>query len=195
MITFWDHIAPADVNKAKRSLLIVATGTLLISTIEFQSNQLSFLDLSLSVSKQKTVKLGQAITALLLFVFLLKDFPTYLSSQKKTALSRLEELHATESSSFMDNIGAYSLDEGSLQAEVESFKAEQLKNKQYLERRYDRNISIANRLSFFLIDRFVPIGLASLVLFDPYLLADWVSSPCKELFEFSPCNERTPTNP
>ena len=96
-----EFLAPEDFRKARKSLLIVATTTIVVAGLNITGNGAEVLGLTVDVSQREIVFLEQVLTALLCFLYLLKVLPEFCLSLNALANFNLRKSNSEPQKVFM----------------------------------------------------------------------------------------------
>ncbi|WP_298861196.1 hypothetical protein [uncultured Sulfitobacter sp.] len=185
MIIIFDHLDPADLKKARRSVLAASIATLIFATLQIsEDSHIEFLEFTLQISQNKIVKLGQVAALILLVIFFLKMIPNAIVAIKAAWLNRLKSIDQHESMTLQYSWGwDESEDFGDdPQGEIKALESKQKYRRTKSERFFDRNLALTNTVIALVMDVSLPIVFALFAVCNPYFLAQSIQTNDKQLF-------------
>ena len=165
----WDHLDPDDHRKAKKSLLIVASVTIAIASIEFTSDEITLLEFSVRVPQAKLLAAGQLLSFLLFIVFMLHALPVYVGSIAEIWKKAQEAKHARETIHLQNDWGFEDFPDFSdgPEGEFQALDYKQSKERQVLTEKVNFVSIVAKSISVLVIDYSIPILVGLVAFFQP----------------------------
>lgn len=156
-------------KKAKKSLLVIGSSTLLFATFTITSNEVSLFNFAFEVSHEKLVEVGRFMTMVCLFIFIVREIPMSLGTLKTNKQKQLFRDERLAKKSFSDSISGED-EPTSNQEVIEMIAANFETSRKDSSERYDRIIRHSLSASVWLIDILLPVFLALIVIKNPYSL-------------------------
>jgi hypothetical protein len=174
MLKFFDY---ENIQKARRSLLIFAIGTLIFASITLTKNELSFLGLEISISHERLVAVGRISTAILLFFYILKIIPDSIAQYKDSRIDSVKLKHEFESAQVKDSLAPFAHRDFE-SPEQEIFFDLNDSHETDLRRfsaRISPIVSITRRVSWLIIDHIFPLSVGLICVLDPHSLDHYLT--------------------
>jgi hypothetical protein len=174
--------------------MIVSLSTLIFATLQIdEGSKIEISELTLEISQNRVVKLGQIASLILLIIFIIKMIPNTLTALKDSWLSRLAKIDGQERISLQYSWGQHEGErfDDSPQGESDALKSEQRYRRTNSEKFFERNLALTNTIASLLLDISLPLSLAVIAIFYPYFLTNTIQTDETQLFMLSaPSNER-----
>ena len=167
-----EFLAPEDFRKARKSLLIVATTTIVVAGLNITGNGAEVLGLTVDVSQREIVFLEQILTALLCFLYLLKVLPEFVPFIKRFSEFQLKKKQQRATEGLYDDLGYNEIGEhyeSPADFMVKDHERTLDSQKSRLERSYFFFTLLLNSLDQAVVSLVLPFGIGFTAVFIPQL--------------------------